>query len=287
VAAQAATVELISISVRFLDVSTLVYSAFLDEIVVPLDGTPQSERAVPMATSIGSSLGAGLRLLTTRADLRDRSPMAYLEGVASRIAMHAAMDVVLDGPPAETISSASASRVGVCMATHARGRVLGAMHPNIAEAVVAAAVGPVFLVGPGCAAGGLRGGPILLAHDGTEQMTSVARPVVRLAAALGRALEVVTIVKPGRTSGQSDLDADRAIQPLLQAATKLGVTAERRLTSAGHVFDGLIDAIVAAAPSLVVMGTHLRSPIERLREGSTTMAVVHSIGVPVLVAHLA
>jgi nucleotide-binding universal stress UspA family protein len=118
-------------------------------------------------------------------------------------------------------------------------------------------------------------------------MTGVARPVVRLAAALGRPLVVVTVVKPGRTTDPSDLDAGRAIQPLLEAAARLGVAAERRLTSAGHVFDGLIDAIVAAAPCLVVMGTHRRSPIERLRDGTTTMAVVHSIGVPVLVAHLA
>jgi nucleotide-binding universal stress UspA family protein len=100
---------------------------------------------------------------------------------------------------------------------------------------------------------------------------------------------VVTVVKPraGPTTDPPDLDAGRAIQPLLEAAARLGVAAERRLTSAGHVFDGLIDAIVAAAPSLVVMGTHRRSPIERLRDGSTTMAVVHSVGVPVLVAHLA
>jgi nucleotide-binding universal stress UspA family protein len=278
---------MISISVRFVDVPTFADQALLDEIVVPLDGTPQSERAVPVAASIGSSLGAGLRLLTTKADLRDRSPMAYLEGVAAGIAMRTTTDVVLDGPPAEAISSASASRVGVCMATHARGRVLGALHPNIAEAVVAAAVGPVFLVGPACATQALGDGPMVLAHDGTAQMTGVARPVVRLAAALGRPLVVVTVVKPGRTTDPSDLDAGRAIQPLLEAAARLGVAAERRLTSAGHVFDGLIDAIVAAAPSLVVMGTHRRSPIERLRDGSTTMAVVHSIGVPVLVAHLA
>jgi nucleotide-binding universal stress UspA family protein len=280
---------MISISVRFVDVPTFADQALLDEIVVPLDGTPQSERAVPVAASIGNSLGAGLRLLTTKADLRDRSPMAYLEGVAAGIAMRTTTDVVLDGPPAEAISSASASRVGVCMATHARGRVLGALHPNIAEAVVAAAVGPVFLVGPACATQALGDGPMVLAHDGTAQMTGVARPVVRLAAALGRPLVVVTVVKPraGPTTDPPDLDAGRAIQPLLEAAARLGVAAERRLTSAGHVFDGLIDAIVAAAPSLVVMGTHRRSPIERLRDGSTTMAVVHSVGVPVLVAHLA
>ena len=257
----------------------------IDELVVPVDGSAESERALPVAESLASVLDARLRLLTTLTEAGDRSPTAYLDDLAASLPLRVTTDVALDQEPVAAITSAAeASRVGVCMATHARGRLLATLHPSVAEAVIEGAVGPVFLVGPNCVAGPLGDGPVLVAHDGTPESTAAGRRCLAVVAALGRPIEVVAVVSaPSGKVDEPYPDEVREMRELCRSAELLGLVANHQLVFANRVGAGLAQAIGASQPALIVMSTHHRDRLERLREGSVTMGVVHDATVPVLV----
>ena len=156
-----------------------------------LGNSSASEGALLVAVDLASRVGAGLRPLTTKADVGDRSPAMYLDSLATRVAdeVDVMTDVVIDAAPADSILGAMhPGKVGVCVATHARGRLLGTLHHGVAEAVVAARRGPVFLIGPSCTATRLGNGPVLFAHDGSSDATAPGHILMPLLAAISTSL---------------------------------------------------------------------------------------------------
>jgi len=260
----------------------------LDEIVVPLDGSSSSERAVPIAADLANRLGAGLRLLTTEADVGDLSPTAYLESIAAHVAGGVAVktEVALDAEPAATILDAThPGRVGVCMATHARGRILSALHTSVTETVVARRRGPIVLVGPACRATELRDGPALVGVDGTSDAMSRVTAAIPLLAALTGSLILVSVAQApsGKATDDPFHQLKQAMQPLLDEAIGQGMEASHRLAFATDVRHGLLDEIETLQPSLVVIAAHHHELLQRLRDGTTTASIAHSSAVPVLV----
>jgi nucleotide-binding universal stress UspA family protein len=260
----------------------------LDEIVVPLDGSRVSERAVPIAADLAVRVGGGLRLLTTKADVGEHSPSFYLDTVAATVAdvVEVATDVVLDAEPAGSILDAMhRGQVGVCMTTHARGRLLGALHESIAETIVAARSGPVFLIGPSCTSSRLGDGPVLVGLDGTADATSRTRSLIPLLAAIADSLTAVTIVPGpyGKSADNPYSGLKKSMQPVLDEALQQGLQASHHVSFATDVHRGLIHEISVSQPSLVVLAAHQHTTMQRLRNGSTTSAIVHDSPVPVLV----
>jgi len=279
--------ELVMVVIRVSSIATARGPDQLDEWIVPLDGTTASERALPIASSLASATGSGLRLLTTQTEIDGSTATSYLENIAASLPTEVDADVDADQQPADAVAAAADSaRTGVCMTTHARGRLLAALHPNIAAEVVTRAAGPVVLVGPACRAEPLGEGPILLAHDGSPEATAAGHHVLDLAALLHRAVEVVAVVSApsGRPSDEPYPEESREMGALCDHAARLGVAANHRLVFASEVHDGLMDAIEQVQPALVAMMTHHRDRLELFREGSLTMDVVHHAPVPVLVA---
>ena len=258
----------------------------LYEIVVPLDGSSQSERSLSVASALATRFGASLRLMTAKADVGDQSPTAYLDALARTVTVPVQTEVVIDAPPEEMISAATwPSHVGVCMTTHARGRVLATLSPNLAEMVAQSAAGPVFLVGPACAHAHFGEGTVLVAHEGTDGATAVCLGMVPVVAELGDSLDVVTVVgaPSGRSADDPYRDMKLAVEPLLHLAQQHGMQAKHRIVFARDAVDGIIEEATAAQPVLIVMAPQNHSTLHRLRDGSTTMRVVHQATVPVLV----
>jgi nucleotide-binding universal stress UspA family protein len=259
----------------------------IDELVVPLDGTSHSERAVSVAASIAALVGADVRLLTTELDVGDESPIAYLDRVGSTIKARIGVrtDVVGGDTPARAISGALSPSAGVCMATHAHGRVLTTLHRSVAETVVGEVPAPLFLVGPHCSLEPFVAGRVVLAHDGSPQATEVAVSLLGLIRPLAERLDVVTVVPApmGRSTDDPYRSIREIVRPVIEAAHACGLEATHQIAFARDVHAGLLDEISTTKTSLVVMATHHRSAFDRLRDGSVTMSVVHDVAVPVLV----
>ena len=268
------------------------------EVVVPLDGGAPAERALAVAASLAGELGARLHLVTTVDSLPEASPSAYLEQVASRIAeadgverwerpVGVDTDVTIDRDPADVIAELAGPASVVCMATHARGRLSSALHQEVAAAVVARASGAVVLVGPACRTERLGSGPVVVAHDGSRESTEASRPLVALAARLGRDVEVVRVASApsGHATEHPYADTDHAIAPLLALARTSGCHATERIVFGRDVHRALMAEADRVGASMIAMAMHRRTRAERLRDGSTTMHVVHDAKVPVLVRH--
>jgi nucleotide-binding universal stress UspA family protein len=134
------------------------------KILVPLDGSPTAEAAIPVATRLARESGAELVLLSVAAlHLRDdpvpidvelapvQEARAYLEEVKRRLdPAPAAITAVWTGPPGPTIVHA-ASTYGadmIVMTTHGRSDREREMFGSVAEAVLRQAPMRVLVVRP-------------------------------------------------------------------------------------------------------------------------------------------
>jgi nucleotide-binding universal stress UspA family protein len=142
-------------------------------ILVPLDGSPFSEHALPLALSIARRAGAtlqlahvhttiislygvdGLPVLDATLDIQMReSERAYLDGMARRLS--ASWDIpitsaLLDGPTVDEAihSHAQASGIDlVVMTTHGRGGLARAWLGSVADTLVRHVSIPILLVRP-------------------------------------------------------------------------------------------------------------------------------------------
>ncbi len=146
-------------------------------VVVPLDGSPRSEAALPYAVALAKRLGAPLTLVRVWdvitptivgpyampmdpqtfeevEEATEGAAIAYLTNVAARLASDiAARTVSLHGNAAEQLAVyLHKERPGfVVMGTHGRGGVPRWVLGSVAMELVRATVGPVLLIGDACA----------------------------------------------------------------------------------------------------------------------------------------
>jgi nucleotide-binding universal stress UspA family protein len=180
-------------------------------LLVPLDGSPFAEHALPLALAVARRAGASLKLVTVVTplaeafvegiytaphDLQDqlvRQQQAYLEGTVQRLRGRASVPVsavVLEGEVAPTLR-AHAAEMGadlVVMATHGRGALARFWLGSVADELVRQLPLPLLLARPGEAAPDLEREPnlarVLLPLDGTELAEKAIEPAVALAALL-------------------------------------------------------------------------------------------------------
>jgi nucleotide-binding universal stress UspA family protein len=204
-------------------------------ILVPLDGTPFAEQALPLARLIASLAGGSLVLahvverpmptaevelaipddLVVAAELR-RSAGAYLDDVAARLERDAGDGagrvpvrvVVLDGEPARAVHDAAVAHGAalVVMASHDRsalGRLFGG---STAEHVAREPGTPVLLLrrhegdaDPDAGAAWREPAPfrrLLVPLDGSPEAEAVLPPALTLARLMGAAVTLVTVHDP-------------------------------------------------------------------------------------------
>ena len=282
-------------------------------ILVPLDGSPLAERALPYAVQIASATGAQLRLVRA---CEPAPPVLLDSGAAVRvaIAVHAAelhdarraMDqqvaalrsggasadgVVRSGDALDVILS-EARTCGaelIVMTTHGRGGLTRALYGSVADAVLRGSTVPVLLlpeaVPPSAEAGYLA--RIVVALDGSSLAEASLRPALGLARAGGGKLDLLRVVDPPEGLGKhAFLRAERA-----KAYRYLRVQAKRvgdaGVEAAVHVRVGPVVATILAAADqlgagLIAAGTHGRSGLSRLVMGSVATGLVEQSRVPLL-----
>ena len=196
----------------------------LQRIIVPLDGSPFAEHALPTAYGLARRHGAQVELVMVQdaplpvarpggAPVRDpeldrelrREARRYLDVLLGRIdagdrARSATM--LLDGPIVETLAShASASAADLLvMTTHARGGLSRAWLGSVADGVVRRSAVPVLLVRPVEPTGGHPGEAafrhVLLPLDGSTAGELVIRRAIDVAGADGVQFTLLRVLAP-------------------------------------------------------------------------------------------
>lgn len=283
-------------------------------ILVPLDGSPLAERALPYAVRLASATGARLILMHGHAPLlitktpdfdvsayaarlqagETPVPATMLAGVEiDTVTRDIYMDQVAEGI-CETVVEEGAELV--VMSTHGHSGFGRWLYGSVADQVLRQAPVPVVLISATCEHTWAADAPfrILIPLDGSRFAEEVLRPASDLATALRAELLLVGAAGPVEYGYADSVPFMRAgfDSALQETRTYLEGVAEG-LRAAGHrvIVDAemgrpgpVIDGIARRRHvDLVALATHGRSGLARMTLGSVASEVLHRTTVPLMV----
>lgn len=272
----------------------------VSHVVVPLDGSPFSERALSVANWAAARLRADVHLVEVVPVDGDgekaEGAIRYLDDVARR--QHAvAWDLVRGDDVAEALADvvASSPRQLMCMATHGRDRSAGPLG-SVAAAVFDRSDRPVVLVGPTARAVAATDAPVVAAVDGTPRDEAVVAVALSWAAQLARRLEILTVAGPAPTGhGGEDVSPGRAwgvAEPESYVASLVARCKGSGVDVGSQVVHDPVGAHAGLVPrlgelgALVVLGSRSRQGPAQAGLGSQATRIVHDAPVPALAVPL-
>lgn len=267
-------------------------------LLVPIDGSPPSRAAVPLAAILGRATGAEvwlLHVLRPGADPKDRAlAVQYLAGVAEELEASRlrAQTLVTEGDPALEIPRVARDRRAdlILMVTRGRTGRQRARFGSVTERVLQDSPVPVLAFRSDGRV--LREVGTLLVPMDTTPGSAVALNLARALGKTAAARLVLTRVlpaagaagcryaEPGGDDGQAQ-QAHRDLERLTASLRAAGVAAEARV-AVGPVAETLVSVAADVEADLIVMSTHaLTGPVRSL-VGSVADKVVRTAGRPVL-----
>jgi nucleotide-binding universal stress UspA family protein len=282
-------------------------------ILVPLDGSAFSERALPIATTLARTLRAQVILVRAasaavfpRTDPTEAQVQAVDEAQAYLSALAAGLSeqdlnievAVPYGDAAELIllEIGLHSAVLVVMCTHGRSGLGRWIYGSVAEQVLARSPAPVLLVRPTSSTetlGPQRGETtVLVPLDGSAFAEAALPHAAMLTRALGGTILLVRATEPEtasyRSSGrvQDDsagliLDAEPYLEDVAQRLRSTGLSVQTVLEE-GPPGEAIADHSAAVGTGLIIMTTHGRMGIARAFLGSVALEVVRRSPLPVM-----
>ena len=290
-------------------------------VLVPLDGSPMAEAALPAAARLAELLGAELTLLhaieraapeTVHGESHLSSAedaRAYLEGAVGRIfpagarvSTHVHRNEIADVARSIAEHAGELTDAVIVMCTHGRGGLGNLLLGNIAQRVVEFGAAPVLLVPAGerRAARPFGCDRLLAPLDGRaehECALPVAGELARTCAGAVRLLFVVPtqatlsngvgaagVLLPGTARAMLEMarqDADAYLARQADVVRAAGVEASVEVRR-GDAAKAIRAAARAWEADVIVMATHRRGGIQAFWEGSVAHRVVSFAQRPVL-----
>ena len=286
----------------------------LKRILVPLDGTPESERAADYALMLARMAGAELRLLHVLepiavlvAGLADepvpeivREPAAYLHGIERRArAAGITCDArIREGHVHEQILAEIDAWLPdmIVMMTHAYSGTTRFWIGSVAQELVLGSDRPLVLLRAGIDVPA-RITRMLVCLDGSPVSEGVLPLARELASVLRVPVTLATVVPlaaaPGERNGitPSGLvpalttgcdNAGEYLGGLIDTLNAEGIAADAEVILGGDAAECLVDFARSDPGALLAIATHGRSGIARALLGSTAERVIAHAGQPVL-----
>jgi nucleotide-binding universal stress UspA family protein len=281
-----------------------------DRILVPVDGSDCSRRAVTYGAGVASACGADLDLvhvLEGRGFLRSvfgddererRRSRAreLLEAAADLVGPDVAVDThLLEGDAAESVLGAADDRGAdlVVLGKSGRGGVRRRLLGSVSTAVLRHADVPVLVVPDGDVDPDPAVEDVLVPTDGSECAGRAVDHGGAVTSTFGSVLHLLTVVDVSAAAGPFDaggVDAeyvdrllDRGEGIIEAAADRAGDGDVRTAVVRGRAGEGILSYVDENGVDLVVMGSRGRSNVQRRLLGSVTERVVREGAVPVLV----
>jgi nucleotide-binding universal stress UspA family protein len=288
-------------------------------LLVPLDGSAFSERALPLATALARASDAAITLIhcawskpkpgeaTGAAQQRAvREAQTYLSGVASRLApenvviqTHAPSALPADGILAETAQGAADL---IVMCTHGRSGLGRVLYGSVAEAVLAKSPVPILLVHPTGPVPDLADGgssSILVPLDGSTLAEASLPAALDMARALGSSVHLLRVVAPNvgyypdPMLGQPYVSdaGERVIQEEIAeaegylkkiSAGLAGDVTLHSLVRLGWPSESIVDEARVSGAKLIAMATHGHTGLADLLMGNVALDVLRRSGLPLL-----
>ena len=191
-------------------------------IVVPLDGSPQAERALGPAQSLAVGLQAEVDLVRSTWEVPISTTPEYLERVAGNLKVAPVTTEVaraMFAAPAITDALAGNPESVVCMTTRGHTPFGAAFLGSVAREVLESVRNPVVLIGPACPdpIPEIVGATTVVCFDGSEASASIEPIVCEWARALHLPVRLVTVVH-----GQGTLVGGRPAGPTRAGLESMG-----------------------------------------------------------------
>jgi nucleotide-binding universal stress UspA family protein len=288
----------------------------ISTILVPLDCSPLSEHALPLAVSIARRAGAALQLVhihTPNTHPVGLSPTSgaeyfYLNAIAARLRPVTKSSVcieVLGGSVVETLCQVAGAMKAdlIVMTTHGRGPLSRFWLGSCAEELLRHGPAPILVQRPADevppqADQDVRLQRFLLPLDGSAAAESVLRPAVEIARLMQASLTLFRVVEPktipaldGQYHEAGTLEDESLVEMKHEARTYLDRLAEQLRHEGSDVATRVVtDNRVGGAIleesrqyDLVALTTHSRSALSQLVLGSVADKVVRGFAGPVLI----
>jgi nucleotide-binding universal stress UspA family protein len=277
-------------------------------VLVPLDGSEFALRALPTARGLADRLGAAVSTISVADTQDDAVHLRALASAAIRVEVgdDSALVVVGEEPSDAIVQrAATLGSCVVCLSTHGRGRLSGALVGSVARSVLQRSSDPIVALGPMADNPGWTPRPrswpeplsvrrIVACVDGSTASEQVLPIAAQWAGALEMSMTILTVtddaLPPIRRSHQESRygtysDADGYIEALVErwGATTVEVHGEVVRDPIGPA-SGLRFHLDQRPAGLVAVTTHARSGVQRVLLGATAASIVHASVAPCLVA---
>jgi len=282
----------------------------LANILVPLDGTPESNAALPLARTVAQATGGSITLLRVIKP-EHGTPFAEASIELQRVARELAgagpsvKSVAYEGDDVARAVLEQIQRQStdlVIMRTHGRAGLERAVLGSVTQQVVARGRVPVMVLRPGDRTiTQIR--KLLVPIDGSPGGTLALGTAVQLSKSTGASLQLLEVAQPASNwlyagdayGGMSYYDPTWDDEALASARTYVegvvkrlraaGVEADGDARQVPSVAEGIVHAADAANADVIVMSTRALTGPARAVLGSTADAVVRTAHCPVLLVH--
>ncbi|HEY8195651.1 MAG TPA: universal stress protein [Gemmatimonadales bacterium] len=290
-------------------------------ILVPLDGSPLAEQALPIAVAIAERARCRIKLVLVHQPLilaepgpdyaklelaMQKADREYLRSVVARLRERlgrALSAAVLRGPTVQTLAK-YVRELGtdlVVMTTHGRGGLQRAWLGSVTDQLIRTSEVPILVVRPRedrTAESAVNLGEILVPLDGSPLAEAVLEPAAALARLWDGEVSLVQVVRPvvldttpflpsvGYSNEATAIQRELAQDYIRDVAERLrdsGVKASGIAVIGGGIADTLINLARPERVGLVAVATHGRGGLRRLALGSVADKLVRAAEVPVLV----
>lgn len=255
------------------------------EIIVPLDGSDFAARALPVARSIASRIGARMIVMSTRWEGGADGLGAYLDRVARDQGDVATETLLVDTHPAASaiasVASAHPDSI-VCMTSHGRSGARWAILGSVTEEFLREAHAPVLLVGRHCASDWPdRIEHLLVCVDGSDAAQADVPATSEWAKVLGLDVRVVMVFHP--LDVDSATNPNKTVEAITQRFVSQGVAASAVTIAGTYVAGTIADYAKTLPATLIATNTSGRSGVARAVLGSVALGVVNLSPCPVIV----
>jgi nucleotide-binding universal stress UspA family protein len=288
-------------------------------LMVPLDGSPFAEHALPFAASVARRAGAALQLvqahvpvaslysgselvadLTLDARIRE-AETAYLDGVAERLTEAVPVRVsrtLVDGMVADALHERALAAAAdlVVMATHGRGPFSRFWLGSVADALVRRLPMPILLVRPREESANLAAEipvrRILVPLDGSDLAEQILRPATELGSLTQAEYTLLRVVEPflppphqfrGPLFDQLAREAHTYLDGVAERLRGQRLRVETRVVLNRLPAAAILEEARVHTPDLIALATHGRGGLPRLLLGNVADKVIRGAMTPVLV----
>ena len=279
-------------------------------VLVPLDGSRFAAAALRTAQALAARFGAELHAVSVaehddEVDVMRSAAAAALGPSAGPEQVH-----VVVGDDAAAAIAATATDLGsalICMSTHGRGRIAGAVVGSVARSLLQATREPIVVVGPFADRPSpfVESAPpvplsvrrLVACVDGAPASESVLPVAGGWADALGMSLTIVTVAEPSPPPLRPDAAWHRRHGPDEDADAYAARLGEKWKDVAADVdtkvvydpispADGVRTYLDQHPAGMVAVTTHARTGLRRVLLGADAANIVHASTAPTLVVPL-